>query len=162
MTDKNTKRERLIEKRAHALAIMYLTRRDDLTIGEVQEDIGLDLLVHFLPAGKDGVRQFGVALRGAWAPVSREEADRVLRPSIQRLRRYGPFPFPVCLFFFTMEENQSWYTWVAEPVVAPDGTFRLRLHDSASCKPLDKAAVNEIVGQVDRWYDAFFGTLVTG
>ena len=28
------------------------------------------------------------------------------------MRRYGPFPLPVVLFCFTMENNEGWYTWV--------------------------------------------------
>jgi hypothetical protein len=74
--------------------------------------------------------------------------------------RYQPFPFPVVLFFFTMENNEGWYTWVAEPVVSPGGAFELVQHSEASCRPLDTEAINEIVEAVDRWYDAFFAKAI--
>jgi hypothetical protein len=76
--------------------------------------------------------------------------------------RYGPFPFPVVLFCFTMENAQGWYTWVAEPVVSPSGDFGLVQHGEASCRPLDTEAIDEIVEGVDRWYDEFFAKSIRG
>ncbi len=63
--------------------------------------------------------------------------------------------FPVCLFYFTMEETQGWYTWVAEPVVTETGATRLAHHEQASCELLDRAALDLIVEKVNRWYDAY-------
>jgi hypothetical protein len=60
------------------------------------------------------------------------------------------------LFLFTMENNEGWYTWVAEPVVTADGHFELVRHGRASCHPLNAEAIDQIVAAVDRWYDAFF------
>jgi hypothetical protein len=42
MPAKEDKREVFIEQRARALTMMLLTRRDDLLIEEVKDDIGLD------------------------------------------------------------------------------------------------------------------------
>jgi hypothetical protein len=74
--------------------------------------------------------------------------------------RYRPFPFPVVLFHFTMEDNGSWYTWVAEPVVLSGGGFEILQHGEAACRPLDTEAIDEIVEAVDRWYDAFFARAI--
>ncbi|MHC5539465.1 hypothetical protein ACYOEI_14705 [Singulisphaera rosea] len=37
------------------------------------------------------------------------------------MRRFGPFPSPVVLFYFTMEDEAAWYTWASEPVVLSEG-----------------------------------------
>jgi len=88
--------------------------------------------------------------------VTADHADKVLKPCLQQILRYAPFPFPVVLFFFTMENSEGWYTWVEEPVVSPEGGFELVQHGEASCRPLNTGAIDEIVEAVDRWYDAFF------
>jgi hypothetical protein len=160
MADKTAKQARLLGKRVQALAIMYLTRRSDLSVEEVRgEDTGLDLMVRFTSGGKDGVRQFGVQLRGVWSPVTKEDADKLAGRSLREAQRYGPFALPVCLFLFAMEANHGWHTWVAEPVVEA-GTAHLRLPSNADCQPLDRAALDEVVARVDRWYDAFFANLI--
>ena len=82
---------------------------------------------------------------------------------MREILREGPFPFPVVLFFFTMEDNQEWYTWVAEPVASPDGAVELRIRDEASCQPLDDHAMDEIVARINGWYDAYYarGSVLT-
>src|SRR6266852_8479667 len=126
MTVKERHREVLIKKRARALATMLLTRREDLAIEEVQGDIGLDYLVRFHTKGKEGLREFGVELQAVWAAATKDHADKVLRPALRQVQRHGPFPRPVCLFFYTMENDGAWYTWVAEPVRSEDGKPLLR------------------------------------
>jgi hypothetical protein len=141
MSENVHQREILVEKRARALAMMLLTRRADLLIEEVKDDIGLDYIVRFHTEGKEGLREFGIALRGAWATVTRDHANKVLRPAVQHLKRYGPFLRPVCLFFFTMENDGAWYTWVAEPIESEDGKPLLRSGDEPDCRQLDKKGI---------------------
>jgi len=160
MTEKEHHSEIFVEKRARALAMMLLTRRADLLIEEVKDDIGLDYIVRFRTKGKEGLREFGVELRGVWAAVSKDEADKVLRPSVQEMKRYGPFLRPVCLFCFTMENDGAWFTWVAEPIEAEDGTPKLRCCGEPDCRQLDKRALKEILERVDWWYDAIFPSLI--
>jgi hypothetical protein len=152
----NTTQERFIAERVRALAVVYLTRRDDLIVTEETADVGIDLWVTLNLADKDGHRKFGVELRGVRSAVTADHANNVLSPSMQKMLRYGPFPFPVVLFFFTMENNEGWYTWVAEPVITTGGEFELVQHGTASCRPLNSDAIDDIVEAVDRWYDAFF------
>src|SRR5260370_30000529 len=139
---------------------MYLTRRDDLVVKAVRDSaVGLDYLVCVTKEGEaPSVRQFGVALRGTAGPVTEAHLDKVLRPTIQGFQRVGPFPYPVCLFHFTMEDNQGYYTWVAEPVVV-DGAPKLLTHSEPHCRKLDREALDTIVGLVDRWYDALFASI---
>lgn len=152
----NTTQERFIAERVRALAVVYLTRRDDLIVTEETADIGIDLWVTLNLVDKDGHRKFGVEMRGGNSAVTANHANNVLNPSMQTMLRYGPFPFPVVLFFFTMENNEGWYTWAAEPVITATGEFELVQHGTASCRPLNSEAIDEIVEAVDRWYDAFF------
>ncbi|HWG45085.1 MAG TPA: hypothetical protein VN688_20110 [Gemmataceae bacterium] len=153
--------EWFIVERGRALARMHLTRRDDLIVTEAGKDVGLDYLVYITKADeKPSVRQFGLALRSTRNAVTEEKLSKVLRPTMQALLRVGDFPYPVCLFSFTMEDNQGYSTWIAEPVLTEDGKPRLRMHSAASCTKLDRAALDRIVNQVDAWYDAFFSSIV--
>jgi hypothetical protein len=160
MPTKEEQREVLIAKRARALAVMLLTRRDDLLIEEVKDDIGLDYVVRFHTEGKEGLREFGIGLRGALAARTKDDADRVLRPPMGKMKHYGPFLRPGCLFLFAMEDDGAWYTWVAEPVEAEGGKPLLHCRDEPDCRPLGKGALKEIIERVDSWYDALFPRLV--
>jgi hypothetical protein len=110
VAQKTSRQERLIRKRVRALGIMCLTRRSDLIVREETTDIGIDLLVTVHPENKEGLRQFGADLKGRWSALTSDTANAGLRPSLPKVRRYGPFPFPVVLFLFTMEEDKGWYT----------------------------------------------------
>jgi hypothetical protein len=160
MPEKEHQREIFIAKRARALAMMLLTRREDLRIEEVQGDFGLDYIVRFHTEGKEGLREFGIELKGAWAAATKEQADKALRPSMRQMKTYGPFLRPVCLFFFTMENDGAWYTWVAEPIESEDGKPLLRSCDEPDCQQLDRRALNNITERVDWWYDAIFPSLI--
>jgi hypothetical protein len=92
--------------------------------------------------------------------VTKEHADKLLRPAVQQMKRYGPFLRPVCLFFFTMENDAAWYTWVAEPAESESGTLLLHHFDEPDCRQLNKRALNEIIERVDLWYDAVFSTQI--
>ena len=159
MSPTEHQREVLIAKRTRALATMLLASRKDLLIEEVNEDIGLDYLVRFRTKGKAGLRAFGVVLRGAWAAVTREEANTALLPAMHLTKSYGPFLRPVCLFFFTMEDDGAWYSWVAEPIAPEDAKPLLRFRDEPDCRRLDKGALKEIIERVDSWHDTAFPSL---
>jgi hypothetical protein len=152
--------EWFIAERSRALALMHLTRRKDLVVTNAGRDVGLEFIVSMArPDGEKTLRQFGVFLRGSKGPVTEEQLDQTLRPTMPSLERIGPFPYPVCLLYFTMDGDQGYYTWVAEPEVADDAP-RLSVHGEAHCHKLDRAALDEIVSRVGRWYDAFFGRIV--
>jgi hypothetical protein len=160
MSENEYRREIFIDKRARALAMMLLSRHEDLLIEEVKDDIGLDYFVRFHTEGKEGLREFGVALRGGQPAATKGDADEVLRPALQQMKPYGPFLRPVCLFFFTMENDGGWYTWVAEPIESEDGKPLLRSCAEPDCQQLDNRALKEIIERVDLWYDMLFSTLI--
>jgi hypothetical protein len=153
--------EWFVAERTRALALMHLTRRDDLTITEAGQGVGLEYIVYLTrghKAQERSVRQFGVSVRGTKNLVTPEHLDKALRPTMQGFLRAGPFPYPVCLFHFTMDDDQGDFTWVAEPAVGQEGP-RLLMHAEAHCRKLDRAALDEVVSRVDRWYDAFFASI---
>jgi hypothetical protein len=156
MAQKNPRQERLIAERARALAIVHLTGRPDVTVQEETQEIGVDLLAFIRPKGRRGIRQFGVAVKGAWESVTAARAQDVLRPRMREVLRDGPFPFPVVLFWFTMDDDQAWYACAAEPVVAPDGGAELHLHDEANGLPLDDRIADGIVARINDRYDAYY------
>ena len=143
-----------IEERAKAIAVVLLTRRADLTVHEVTQDSGLDLVVEIVKSRRSRMRRFGVLLRGALSVVDEGQANKILRPFVQGFQQSKPPSFPACLFFFTMEDDQGYYTWLTEPLVAAGSRPVLRVHDSADCKRLTNASLDHIVQSVNRWYDA--------
>jgi hypothetical protein len=151
--------EWFIGERSKALALMHLTRRKDLFVMTPGGDVGLEFIVSIAKEdGERSLRQFGVLLRGTKSPVKEEELNETLRPTLQSLQRLGQFPDPVCLLYFTMDDDQGYVTWVAEPKVV-DNTPRLLMHGDAHCRKLNRALLDEIVSLVDRWYDAFFARI---
>src|SRR5437016_5479940 len=126
-------REVLIEKRVRALTMMHLTRREELLVEEVKDEIGLDYIVRFHSKGKAGLREFAIQVAGVWPTATKDDADQALRPALQRLKRHGPFLRPVCVFFFTMQNDGAWYTWFVEPIEADGAKPTLRCRDKPDC-----------------------------
>lgn len=150
-----------ITERARALAVMYLTERDDLLITPAGKDVGLEYLVSLTKKDhRPSLRQFGVVLRAALRPTTEDRLAKLLRPTMRSFQHIEEFPYPVCLLYFTMQDNRGYYTWVAEPTLTDDGKPRLQSHAAASCKLLDRPALDQIVSQVNAWYDAFFSSIV--
>jgi hypothetical protein len=150
--------EWFIEERTRALAMIHLTRRDDL-FASAGRGGSLQLIVSIGKGkGEPSLRQFGVFLRGTKPATTEAELDRTLRPTFRELLRAGEYPYPACLFYFSMDDDQGYYAWVAEPAVAEAGP-RLLMHDVPHCHKLDRAALDEIVAKVDAWYDAFFARI---
>ena len=137
------------------MAVVYLTRRQDLIVTDETGDFGVDLSVTLNLAKNEGHRKFGVELRGSLTAATADQANRTLYPSMQRMLRYGP-PVSRRGFCFAMGDNEGWYTWASEPVVSANGDFEIVQHGEASCRRLNTEAIDEIVEAVDRWYDAFF------
>jgi len=158
MAEQATERARFTEMRARALTNVLLSGREDLLVQDLNgADYGIDYLVTLL-SEKPGVRQFAVELKATHAPVTVSTANKVLKPALQRMARYGPFPYPTVLFYFTMMESQGWYTWVSEPVSHEYGTMTLEMQEEADCRPLNENALDQIISCVNLWYDFSFRT----
>ncbi len=152
-----------VSERAKALAGMHLTRRDDLLVTEPDQDVGLMYLVYIKKeAEKPSVRSFGVALLATPGPSTEERLNKIIRPKLRPLLQLGEYPYPVCLFYFTVKDGRGYYTWVAEPFVTEEGKPKLQMRSDPDCKKLDREALDDIVRRVDKWYDALFADILLG
>ena len=107
-----------IGERVKDLAVMYLTRRNDLELKwQDSRDEWIDCIVEIKGKERPARRLFGVELSGTMSPVTDDHANKVLYPKMQSMLRRGKFPFPVCLLYFTMANNEGRFTWIAEPVL---------------------------------------------
>jgi hypothetical protein len=147
-----------IAERAQALAFILLTRRDDLDVKETREDNGLDYTVYLKSRTDVGKRPFGVHMAAGMTPVTLDQASKQMKPALQEVQAIGPFPFPVCLFYFTVKNDQGYFAWAYEPVVTERG-HGLRSHAEARCRTLDDESLEEIISTVKRWYDDFYAPL---
>src|SRR5262245_6903624 len=159
MAGKHGQQEWFIAERARALALVHLTRRDDLLIQAHPHERGLAFLVDVTQGGKPTSRRFGVAVRGVRPAVAVQHANKVLKPTLQSFLKTGPFAFAVCLFFFTMQDDAGYYTWIAEPALLDGTRPKLKAHGTANCATLNREALAGIVVQVNEWYDAFFAAV---
>jgi hypothetical protein len=124
----NESKEQFIADRVRALATVVLTRRDNLVVAETKQSTGLDYHVNVEREDKPMRLVFGVLLRGVSSPVTAEHANKVLAPTMGSFQGMRKFTYPVCLFFFTMREEQAFFSWLAEPR-ATDAGPKLVHHD---------------------------------
>jgi hypothetical protein len=143
----------LVAERAQALSMILLTSREDLRVIEPKQDTGIDFLVE-ISKPRRAARHFGVQWKAQVAPATDAQVNQALRPTMRNLARAYEYTYPVCLFYFTMQDDKARYTWVAGPAVQPDGRPDLVLRTEANCAALDQAALDRIVRLVEEWYDA--------
>lgn len=157
MADRVPTQQRLMRERSKALAYILLTDIPGVALRDSSADeIGVDYVVHQRRPG--GLRQLGVELRYVWSAQSASSATAIIRSTLAGHRSdFVPFPFPVVLFYFTMQDNGAWYTWVAEPVIQ-DARPVLAMPD-ADCRRLDDNAVREVFDRVNAWYDVYYSAV---
>ena len=145
-------------ERAMQLAFVYLSRRSDLIVTEQSSsaDGGIDYLVSLAKDGEYTGRMFGVQVK---AQKSKSHIHR--SPSgeggahINIKEVYVPrdIPFPICLFVFVMETDDGYFKWLKKPVCGEQSHPRLVLDKGGSFRRLENEVLDDIVGDVDRWYD---------
>jgi hypothetical protein len=155
----NESRERFIADQVRALATVILTRRGDLTIFETKKDTGLDFHVYIDREDKPMRLVFGVLLRGVPSPVTPGQASKVLGPTMGHFQGLRKFTYPVCLFLFTMREEQAYFSWLAEPVVN-DGVPKLVHRTKPNVVELTNQLLDDVVQQIVAWYDAVEAVLI--
>jgi hypothetical protein len=155
----NESKEHFIADQVRALATIILTRRGDLTIVETKKDTGVDFHVTIDREDKPMRLMFGVLLRGVPSPVTPDQANKVLGPTMGQFQGMRKFTYPVCLFLFTMREEQAFFSWLAEPVLN-DSVPKLIHHNKANVVPLTNAFLDHVVQQIVAWYDAVETVLI--
>lgn len=133
-----------VEERAEHLAVVYLTRRDDLVVRSAPEGERPDFLVTITGGGHNW-RVFGVDLQARLsklAPASEpdlSDADRQL---------FRDVPFPVIQLVFEVDRDEGRFRWIKEP----EGVA-LRLSGAGPLRPFDRETLDEVVNVVSEWYD---------
>jgi hypothetical protein len=151
--------ERYIGGQVRSRANVILTRRDDLRVVETKEQTDLDMHVYVDREDKPMRLVFGVLLRGVPSPTTADQANKILVPTMGFFQGLRKFTYPVCLFFFTVREEQAFFTWLAEPVVNGDGP-KLVHHTQANCVALTDDLLAGVVDRVVAWYDAVESVLI--
>lgn len=145
-----------IGQRAESLAVMYLTRRNDLIVSRQQKDYGLDFLVTITQGGGYSGRLFGVEVKAtASTPKSAQHDNFITIPVDEAATNYPTeFPFPVCLLFFTLDNDYGYYKWLLEPVVEAQHNPKLIFNQSNQLKKLSDEAIDDMISSINLWYDS--------
>jgi hypothetical protein len=146
-----------IGQRAEALTKVLLTRRTDLIITSLQEEErGLDYRVEITPEGQPTGRIFGIQVK---ARIQALQKDTQLRLNGHTDGEKMTTIFPVCLFYFTMEDNGAYYRWLIEPIITNDQAPKLSKVRTNEFHKLDSEEINHIITRINDWYEHLQKTL---
>ncbi|HEC86029.1 MAG: hypothetical protein DRR08_10405 [Candidatus Parabeggiatoa sp. nov. 2] len=147
-----TKKLWYLDTRAEYLAIIHLSRRDDLVITKqpYAEEHGFDMLVSICQNQKPTGRVFGIQLKAVMSlkPFFEKASSRANEIQLN-LTTFKPkdIPFPLYLFVFTMETDAGYYQRINQPLCQTEDTI---------FKTLTREALDNIVKEVNLWYDTVF------
>lgn len=146
-----------IGQRAEALTRVLLTRRDDLLITPVHDDDhGVDFRVEITSNKQPTGRIFGVQVQ---ARLQALPPHALILPNGYALARATHATFPICLFFFTMEDNGAYYQWLVEPILTKEQQPKLSKATKNQVERLNSEEVDRIIGRVNEWYNSLYKTL---
>ncbi|HLP87590.1 MAG TPA: DUF4365 domain-containing protein [Nostocaceae cyanobacterium] len=143
--------------RSEAIASLYLTRRDDVTICKQEKGQDINLIVTIAKDKSSISRVFGVIVK---ANVSSENLVQKSDEEIFKIninltdfQTLLKLKLPICLFFFNVDNDEGFYKWVVEPVTENTKYSTLQLNEENRFKILTDAEINNIVDLVNVWYD---------
>ena len=143
--------------RSKALAIVSLTERDDLIVYRDTKDYDLDVLVSISKNGEDINRLFGVEIKAVKSTPKIIQNDAVFNiegADVDVLQsRFKKCNFPICLFFFTLDNDNGYYKWISEPILDNENSNKLKFNRSPEFRELTKEAINDIVSLINQWYE---------
>ena len=67
--------------------------------------------------------------------------------------RFQKCNFPICLFFFTLDNDNGYYKWISEPILDNENSNKLKFNRSPEFRKLTKEAINDIVSLINQWYE---------
>jgi hypothetical protein len=146
-----------LRERPEYLAVVVLTRRDDLIVTRrPSAGGGVDILVTMPRRGADTGRIFGVEVEGV---MSARDFHR-LESQAEEYRFVGKefavpedIPFPLLLLVFEMENDDGFYKWIKRPAYGHDHRSLLLTDSTNIFKKLDRDSIDEIVAEVASWYE---------
>lgn len=144
--------------RAEALAKVYLTRRDDLIISEQQQGAGtLDFLLKITQDGKYSGRMFGIEVKATASSsdlIQEQEFFKVKNKKYNfNISFFKDLPFPMCLFFFTVDNDKGYYKWILEPIIKDHNNVALKINENEELTLLNDEEIDNIITIVNSWYD---------
>jgi hypothetical protein len=144
-----------VSQRSEALAIVYLTRRDDFTVTKAPNpETGLDLLVTIGAQDKPSGRLFGVVLQPLLSRELPEESGETIQlPRSPVPSSVADLPFPVCCFRFVVDRDYGYYCWLMEPIIRL-GESRLVEGSGGEFKKLTNSELDALALAVNAWYEA--------
>lgn len=141
----------LLEQRALRLAIVHLSRRDDLILTPSNDEYGIDLLVSLTHGAKSSGRVFGVLVRASRflsaKPTSMESQQFKLQVNTPLIPE--DLPFPLALFVFNMEDDEGYFRWLLSPTSATG----LALNREPMFTKISPVTIDQAIAQIDRWYE---------
>jgi hypothetical protein len=162
-----------VAERAEALAVVYLTHRDDVEVIPVSPAAshpGYDLLVQLRHSDAATRPSFGIVVKGARSPRHVTGGTRPASfPVAYTARELTPNTLPVCLFLFTVDDELGYYRWLQQPQLDNQGQAMLRYSlpsaDQRIDQPdrtilntavalLDNQVIEQLIAQVAQWYEA--------
>jgi hypothetical protein len=141
--------EYFIAERAEHLAIVHLTRSQNLAIERLNADYGLDLLASISRDESPTGRIFGIQVKGQDQALKGQQTPQFML-SPQEHQYFQELPFPVCILFFTMDDDRGYYNWIK---LSHAANKHLRPVEADSWKVLNDASIAQIVEEVNHWYD---------
>lgn len=145
----------LLGQRAERLAIIHLSRRDDLNVTQSQDEYGIDLLVNLIKAGKTTGRVFGVLVKATRSlPIKGAGSEgEQIKLQISSSKIPEDLPFPLALFVFNMEDDQGYFRWLLSPVLTSANVSRLSVNHDSTFTRISTTTIDQIVAQVNQWYE---------
>jgi hypothetical protein len=140
-----------VSQRSEALAIVYLTRRDDFTVAKAPNpETGLDFLVTIGAQDRPSGRLFGVVLQPLLSrDLPEEESEMIRLPRSPIPSFVADLPFPVCCFRFVVDRDYGYYCWLMEPIVGAG----LLVRGGGNFKRLTNVSLEGLALAVNAWYD---------
>lgn len=140
----------LLEQRALRLAIVHLSRRDDLILTPSHDEYGIDLLVTLTQNEKISGRVFGVLVKASRFASAKavDAAQQQFRLQVNIPTIPEDLPFPLALFVFNMEDDEGYFRWL----LAPTSATRLALNRESIFTKLSPVTIDQAIAQVNRWY----------
>jgi hypothetical protein len=148
-----------VKQMADALALVHLTLLSKVSVSPFDSDSRVDFLVKVTGSKGSSRRTFGVIVKGTIDLIESEEQANEKLNAMEKEWKTVLVPMPVCLFLFSVKNNDGFYAWKFEPVIDHDRP-RLVSHATFHSKKLDAEAMNEIIDAVERWHEALYKSLV--
>lgn len=146
-----------IGQRAESLTVVYLTRRSDLIVTPQPKAYGLSFLVEISKSDSRSGRIFGIQIEATVnnaKVIENENKTFEIKQDLPSTDSISELPFPVCLLFWTFNNDQAYYKWVLEPVIETQSYPRLLFNQSQVFKRLNNEEIEKIVFTVNNWYDS--------